>query len=90
MYREVLDAIGYVDVQPELEVLVKQRRWNELAGLIDDEMLDHFALSGTLEELPARILARYGGYYDRAVPYLPLDSVDLDRLREFTSAVTAG
>jgi probable F420-dependent oxidoreductase len=90
MYREVLDAIGYVDVQPELEGLVKQRRWDELATLIDDDMLDHFALRGTLEELPARIRDRYGDYYDRAVPYLPLDRVELDRLRQFTSAVMAG
>ena len=42
------------------------------------------------EELPARIRDRYGDYYDRAVPYLPLDRVELDRLRQFTSAVMAG
>jgi probable F420-dependent oxidoreductase len=89
MYREVLDAIGCADMQPDLERLVKQRRWGELGGLIDDDVLGHFALRGTLEELPARIRARYGAYYDRAVPYLPLDHIDLDRLRQFTAAVVA-
>jgi probable F420-dependent oxidoreductase len=89
MYRDVLDAIGCVDLQPELERLAKERRWDELAGLVDDDVLDHFALRGTLEELPARIRDRYGAYYDRAVPYLPLDRVDPDRLRQFVSAVMA-
>ena len=87
MYRDVLDAIGCVDLQPELEKLAKQRRWEELPGLVDDDVLDHFALRGTLEELPALIRDRYGAYYDRAVPYLPLDRVDPDRLRQFVAAV---
>ena len=47
------------------------------------------SLRGTLEELPARIRARYGGYYDRAVPYLALDAVDPDRLAQFVAAVSA-
>ncbi len=89
MYREVLDAVGCGDLQGELEALVKQRRWEELPNLVDDEVLDHFALRGTLEELPSRIRARYGRYYDRAVPYLPLGETDPDRLAQFCSAVMA-
>ena len=46
-------------------------------------MLDHFILRGTLEELPDLIRHRYGGYYDRAVPYLPLRETDPERLAEF-------
>jgi probable F420-dependent oxidoreductase len=89
MYREVLDAIGCADLQTDLQTLVKQGRWSELAGLVDDDVLDHFAVRGTLEELPARIRARYGNYYDRAVPYLALDHVEPDRLAQFVSAVSA-
>ena len=89
MYREVLDAIGCADLQHDLEVVVKQGRWDQLPALIDDEVLDHFALRGTLEELPALIRARYGGYYDRAVPYLPLGATDPDRLAQFCAAVMA-
>jgi len=50
---------------------------------------NHFTLRGTLEELPALIRARYGGYYDRAVPYLPLGATDPDRLAQFCTAVMA-
>lgn len=89
MYRDVLDAIGCVDLQPALEQLVKQGRWADLPSLVDDDVLDHFALRGTLEELPALIRDRYGPYYDRAVPYLSLDRIDPDRLSEFTAAVMA-
>jgi probable F420-dependent oxidoreductase len=90
MYRDVLDCIGCVDLQSDLQQLVRQGRWAELPGLVDDATLDHFVVRGTLEELPARIHARYGGYYDRAVPYLPLEGVDPDRLRQFVTAVSTG
>ena len=53
------------------------------------DVLDHFTLRGTLEELPALIRARYGGYYDRAVPYHPFGETDPDRLTQFCSAVMA-
>src|SRR5215211_1798544 len=87
MYREVLDCIGCAELQTDLHRLVKAGRWAELPGIVDDGVLDHFVLRGTLEELPARIHARYGGYYDRAVPYLALEGVEPDRLAQFVAAV---
>ena len=89
MYREVLECIGCGELQSDLDQLVKQGRWAEMPGLVDDDVLDHFVLRGTLEELPARIRARYGAYYDRAVPYVPLGGVDPDRLAQFVAAVAA-
>jgi alkanesulfonate monooxygenase SsuD/methylene tetrahydromethanopterin reductase-like flavin-dependent oxidoreductase (luciferase family) len=88
MYRDVLDAIGAADLQTDLQTLVKQGRWNEMPELVDETVLDHFALRGTLEELPALIRQRYGRYYDRAVPYVPVDDVDPDRLADFVAAVS--
>ncbi len=90
MYRDVLDCIGCAELQTDLQQLVKEGRWAEMPGLVSDDILDHFVVRGSLEELPARIHARYGGYYDRAVPYLPLDGIDPDRLRQFVSAVSTG
>jgi probable F420-dependent oxidoreductase len=88
MYRAVLDAIGCGDLQGELEAVVKRGGWAELPGLVDDDVLGHFILRGTLEELPALILERYGGYYDRVVPYLPLREADPERLVQFVRAVS--
>jgi probable F420-dependent oxidoreductase len=88
MYRDVLDCIGCADLQTDLQQLVKAGRWAEMPALVDDAILDHFVVRGTLEELPARIHARYGGHYDRAVPYVALDGVDPDRLGQFVAAVS--
>jgi probable F420-dependent oxidoreductase len=89
MYHAVLEAIGCGDLQRDLEAVVKQGRWAELPGLVDDDVLDHFMLRGTLEELPDRIRHRYGGYYDRAVPYLPLREADPDRIAQFVRSTSA-
>jgi probable F420-dependent oxidoreductase len=89
MYLEVLEAIGCGPLQADLHQLAKQGRWDEMPGLVGDEVLDHFALRGTLEELPAKILARYGGRYDRAVPYLSLQGTAPDRLAQFVAACQA-
>ena len=89
MYREVLDAVGYADLQPELEAAIKAGRVAEIGGLVDDTLLDHFMVRGTLEEIPARLHAKYGHYLDRVVSYYPIVEADLDRLRQFTAAVVA-
>ena len=60
-YRCVLDAHGWGELQPELNVLSKQGRWMEMAGLIDDAMLDAFTVGCAPHELPERLRARYGG-----------------------------
>jgi alkanesulfonate monooxygenase SsuD/methylene tetrahydromethanopterin reductase-like flavin-dependent oxidoreductase (luciferase family) len=89
MYRAVLDAIGHGDLQGRLAAVVKEGRWSDLAALVDDDVLDHFVLRGTLEQLPALIVRRYGGYFDRAVPYLPLREADPERIGEFVRATMA-
>lgn len=89
-YVDVLDAVGFADVQPELQALVRAQEWNRLPAVLTDDLLDHFALRGTLEELPALINKRFRGRCDRLASYLPLPETDSDRLREFVSAVRRG
>lgn len=86
MYRAVLDAIGYGALQPELEQLAKAGRWAEMGGVLDDGFVDHFAVRGDLEVVPALIRDRYGAYYDRFVTYLSMHDVDPDRLAAFVTA----
>ena len=68
---------------------MKRGRWNAFAELVDDEVLDHFILRGSLEQLPDMIRRRYGGYYDRAVTYLPLRETDPERLAQFVRSTMA-
>src|SRR5580692_7782064 len=45
-YRPVLDLHGWGDLQPELNTLSKRGAWDQMADLIDDEMLNTFAVVG--------------------------------------------
>ncbi len=64
-YRVVLDAHGWGDLQPELNRLSKEGRWDIMASLIDDTMLDTFAVCAPPEEIAPKMLARYGDLVDR-------------------------
>ncbi|MGZ4803901.1 MAG: TIGR03617 family F420-dependent LLM class oxidoreductase, partial [Acidimicrobiia bacterium] len=64
-YRVVLDAHGWGDLQPELNRLSKDGRWDLMASMIDDEMLDTFAVCGAPDQIAARMKERYGDLVDR-------------------------
>jgi probable F420-dependent oxidoreductase len=64
-YRPVLEVHGWGDRQSELYALSKRGAWDEMAGLVDDEMLDTFSIVTSPERLAAEVGARYGGLADR-------------------------
>ncbi len=64
-YRPVLDSIGQGELQPELNKMSKQGRWEEMGGLIDDEMLAQFAIVAEPGDIAAGIKRRYGDLIDR-------------------------
>ena len=68
-YRSVLELHGWGDLQSELNSLSKQGEWTTMAGLIDDDIRDAFAVSGTPEELPTKIIEKVGGVVDRVSFY---------------------
>ncbi|NNH73309.1 TIGR03617 family F420-dependent LLM class oxidoreductase [Nocardia uniformis] len=70
-YRPVLEVEGWADLQPELNLLSKQGRWQEMAGLIDDTMVDTIAVSGTPAECAGQIRDRFGGHVSRMCCYFP-------------------
>ena len=73
-YRPVLDVHGWGDLQPELNALSKQGKWDEMGTLIDDDVLDAFAVVGTPDRIPALILQRVGDIVDRVSFYTPYSS----------------
>lgn len=68
-YRDVLDFHGWGDAQIELNTLTKSGRWNELADVIDDEMLATFAVVAEPANVERELEARYGGLVDRISRY---------------------
>ena len=68
-YRPVLAAHGWQDLQPELNTLSKQGRWEEMGGLIDDEILHTIAACGTPADVARHIRDRVAGVADTVCLY---------------------
>jgi hypothetical protein len=62
---------GWGDLFPELNRRSKRGEWVEMADLIPDDMLDAFAVTGDLEEIPAKVVERYGDMVTRVSFYAP-------------------
>ncbi len=72
-YRPVLELHGWGDLQSELNTLSKRGSWEEMAELIDDEILRTFAVVGELDEIAPEILRRFDGLVDRFSFYAPYE-----------------
>ncbi len=70
-YRPVLETHGWGALQPELNALSKQGRWQEMATLIDDDMLHTIAACGSPAQVAAHIRDRVDGVSDRICLYQP-------------------
>jgi len=70
-YRPVLAAHGWQDLQPELNALSKQGRWQDMGGLIDDEMLHTIAACGSPADVARHIRDRVDGIGDTVFLYQP-------------------
>lgn len=70
-YRPVLELHGWGDLQTELNRLSKRGDWDAMADLIDDEMLDTFAVVGEIDDIAAKVLDRFDGIVDRFNFYAP-------------------
>lgn len=77
-YRGVLDIHGWGGLQDELNTLSKQGKWVEMGNLIDDEILNTFAVVGSPEEVAPELKRRYGDVIQRISFYAPYKS-DPDR-----------
>ena len=75
-YRAVLEHHGWGDAQTELNRLSKRGMWKEMGGVIDDEMLDAFAIVAEPHDVPARIAERFGGSLDRLQFYAGVSDAD--------------
>jgi probable F420-dependent oxidoreductase len=77
-YRPVLEAHGWGELQDELNALTKRGAWEQVAGLIDDEILHTFAVVGTPEEAVEEVRRRYGDVATRITIATP-DGADPQR-----------
>ena len=55
---------GYGDLHPELKRMARDNRWQEMAGLIDDELIATIAVVGEPHEIAPMIRERLDGISD--------------------------
>jgi len=73
-YRPVLELHGWGDLQDDLNRLSKDGKWVEMGDLIDDEILDTFAIVAEPSQIATRFTARFGDVVDRLSFYAPYKS----------------
>lgn len=88
-YSRVLELHGWQDLVPQLNTLLRRKRWNEMHTLISDDMLEHFAVIAPPDELPYRLRERYDGLLDRIGYYFPFQPDDRSRLAIWEQAAKA-
>ncbi len=77
-YQGVLDVHGWGDLQVRLNNMSKLGEWERMGELIDDEILNTFAVVGEPEEIAPELAKRYGDVVQRISFYAPYES-DPDR-----------
>ena len=84
-YRPVLECHGRGELQSELNRLSKQGHWLEMAGLIDDGLLEQIAVVGEPDEVAPKLRARCQKFADRislVAPTVPDPAAWLNVVRE--------
>jgi probable F420-dependent oxidoreductase len=79
-YKGVLDLHGWGALGDELNALSKQGKWTEMGALIDDDILNTFAIVSEPERIAAQLTERFGDVIQRISFYAPYAS-DPDRWR---------
>lgn len=70
-YHKVFDLHGWGGLGDEISALSKTGDWAQMPDLIDDEVLNTFAIVGAPEQLPQLFEQRFGGILDRVLIYAP-------------------
>lgn len=85
-YRKVLDLHGWGDLHVELHRLSRTGGWAAMSGLIDDQVLQTFAVVGEPRDVAAEITKRFGTLIDRFTLYTPYP-LDDDARKVIVSAI---
>jgi probable F420-dependent oxidoreductase len=63
-YQPVFALHGFGDLRPELAALARDGRWDDMAGLIPDELLEEVAVCGEPDEIAPQLRERLDGISD--------------------------
>ena len=63
-YRPVLDHLGLADLQPRADALARTQRWDDLAALVPQELVDRMAVMGEPASVAQQLHERYAPLVD--------------------------
>ncbi len=86
-YLPVLECHGWESLQADANAMMREGKWAELNNLIDDDILNTFAVVGTPAEVATKIADRFGGKVDRISPVIYQPDVPL--LSELRNEIAA-
>ncbi len=75
-YAPTLELYGWDDLGPRLRELIRRERWDDLGGVLSDEVLDDLVPAGTFDELPDLLLQRFAGLGQGITLSVPSDEAD--------------
>ncbi|MCB1844159.1 MAG: LLM class flavin-dependent oxidoreductase, partial [Halioglobus sp.] len=89
-YLPVLACHGWEELHTAANGLIREGKWAELNGLIDDDILNTFAVTGTPAEAARKIAARFKGSVERISPVVYQPDVALlgELRRELAAALS--
>ncbi len=73
-YKGVFEIHGWFGLQEELNVLAKQGEWEQMGTLIEDDVLETFAIVAEPAKVAGAIMERYGELVHRISFYAPYES----------------
>jgi probable F420-dependent oxidoreductase len=88
-YRAVLGLHGWAALADDLHMLSRTGRWDEMPALIDDDVLNTFAVVAEPSTVAAELLRRYEDVMTRMTLYTPY-AIDAGLLAEIAAGVRAG
>ncbi len=87
-YAGAFDHDGYGEAARALQSVARAQRWEEMPGLVNDEMLHTYAVIGTHDEIAGKLRARYGQLATALEFSIPLaDTSDEDVLHDLIAAL---
>ena len=74
-YAFQFDDLGFEGTSARLNERLKAGDVPGMTSLITDEMLDAYAIVGRWDEIPDRLIERYGPVAERVISYLTTDDI---------------
>ena len=89
-YQIVLRTHGWDEIAGRLQRLAAQRKWDEMAAQVPEELLDAVVIRGSWEDVGRQLRRRYAGVLDRVACYRPFTQAELPKWRRLIAGFRSG